>query len=934
MRLPRHFAAFLPLSLLFCSLAFAQNNLHDFTSAAIGGAQSTKLLVSTGVALIGTTPTQIPSAVLTLTASATNYIYVDTVAGTISFNTSGFTATEYPVATAVTDSIHITSLTDDRWGAYAAAGSSAGGTVTSATIAGTSGQLNVAGTCTITTTGTCTISIPSSFYTNASFFPFQSITTTGTSGAATLSGGVLNIPQYPGSGLSGMTATQIPVAATASTITSSIATTNPTYFPFQSLSTTGSNCAGATLSTGALNIPPCTGGGSLPSGNTGLALRNTTGSTTYAAASVAGGIDATQFLTGSVGTCTPGTNDDACIANAIAAVPGTPSSGSGGYAVIDDSNAGAQVWTTNPFKSLLSNGTSNITAPVKCGQLILSGGSTVTTNVPITVPRCWDVKVVSQFGQAATIVASSSWPGIYTTGTVTTAAPTTISSGQYQFVVTGVGTTFTSNVVVGEEFGICQGTNNPGANGPSCGGNGTTTCSVACGTNAAGQLTYGMVLAVTDNTHLIIGTANANTGVANASGVNYVIKAPLIWLGAMGADSGDSGGASATWHGGTISCANKAGCSAFVNFSEQENSSITDVVIENVVDTYLDVEGINAVNSGPYDRMVMNASASCTSATRAIITRIPGSLHPISNTTVNFGGCTTGAGEVAIDFEEGGDLGPGIHFEGNNTSTNIVVDVGENSGGVPMLSCPVYCPQPVNIAAGSHIHDLAVTGTGQTGINMGSNANTQIETENNTVSFTNVIADNARSCNITSGGGDSTVTRYDHLYNNGWFGTAQTTTNACGSGSVFGGTITFNGSTSGSATIGASATGSLLDLNGTNATVSTGGALTVTSCTGCGSGGPGTGTQYTHPYWSTTSALGSVAPTTGYDGVPQVETNSTTADAFTAAPVSAPQGVPVDIESGSTFMVALTDRYKVLNTTNGTTSTAVTVPRRARRASD
>ena len=43
-----------------------------------------------------------------------------------------------------------------------------------------------------------------------------------------------------------------------------------------------------------------------------------------------------------------------------------------------------------------------------------------------------------------------------------------------------------------------------------------------------------------------------------------------------------------------------------------------------------------------------------------------------------------------------------------------------------------------------------------------------------------------------------------------------------------------------------------------------------------GTGGPGTGTQYTHPYWSTTSALGSVAPTTGYDGVPQVETNSTT----------------------------------------------------------
>ena len=99
------------------------------------------------------------------------------------------------------------------------------------------------------------------------------------------------------------------------------------------------------------------------------------------------------------------------------------------------------------------------------------------------------------------------------------------------------------------------------------------------------------------------------------------------------------------------------------------------------------------------------------------------------------------------------------------------------------------------------------------------------------------------------------------------------------------GLATFPGSTSGSATIGASATASLLDLNGTNATVSTGGALTVTSCTGCGSGGPGTGTQYDPAGWATTSTLGSIAPTSGYDAVPQVQTATTTSGAFTAAAI-------------------------------------------------
>jgi hypothetical protein len=63
----------------------------------------------------------------------------------------------------------------------------------------------------------------------SSFQPTLTLTTVGTSGAATLTGATLNVPTPSGSGsssLSGMTATQIPVAATATTVTSS--TSDPT----------------------------------------------------------------------------------------------------------------------------------------------------------------------------------------------------------------------------------------------------------------------------------------------------------------------------------------------------------------------------------------------------------------------------------------------------------------------------------------------------------------------------------------------------------------------------------------------------------------------------------------------------------------------------------------------------------------------------------
>jgi hypothetical protein len=92
-----------------------------------------------------------------------------------------------------------------------------------------------------------------------------------------------------------------------------------------------------------------------------------------------------------------------------------------------------------------------------------------------------------------------------------------------------------------------------------------------------------------------------------------------------------------------------------------------------------------------------------------------------------------------------------------------------------------------------------------------------------------------------------------------------------------------------------------------------------------GGSGPGSGTQYDLSYWATSSTLGSAAPTSGYDGVPQVATNSTTSNVFTAGPTTAPQGVAPNPQTGTTYTYLLTDRLKYVSFSNSS-SIAVTLP--------
>jgi hypothetical protein len=78
-------------------------------------------------------------------------------------------------------------------------------------------------------------------------------------------------------------------------------------------------------------------------------------------------------------------------------------------------------------------------------------------------------------------------------------------------------------------------------------------------------------------------------------------------------------------------------------------------------------------------------------------------------------------------------------------------------------------------------------------------------------------------------------------------------------------------------------------------------------------------------YENATPAAAKLSGPTTPASVPQYLT-STPSGGVAAAPAWALAGVPVDSQSGSTYTIVATDRTNLVNTTNNTTSTAVTIP--------
>lgn len=71
------------------------------------------ITINSGIVIIGTTPTTIPQTVISLTPSATNFIFLNS-SGVITINTSGFTSGCLPICTIVTNSSGILSIVDNR----------------------------------------------------------------------------------------------------------------------------------------------------------------------------------------------------------------------------------------------------------------------------------------------------------------------------------------------------------------------------------------------------------------------------------------------------------------------------------------------------------------------------------------------------------------------------------------------------------------------------------------------------------------------------------------------------------------------------------------------------------------------------------------------------------------------------------------------------
>lgn len=470
-------------------------------------------------------------------------------------------------------------------------------------------------------------------------------------------------------------------------------------------------------------------------------------------------LDVQQFAS----SCIIGANADACIAAAIAAIPANSSR------VLDVSGLGSTITlSANPFVSLQS--TIGLANPLKTGVLRFNANQTVTTNGPIVVPTGWKVEALPNRwainGSGPVFIPGPSYPPCWGIAApcntavevvgATTSAPTN-SGFQSLFAVTPAsGTPFTSSMLQ-SHFGVCvsASTNPIGATGAAC-GNQPLGCAVAgcatgsfagtaCNSDGSGSggnfpcRAFGLIVGVnlpaalpngcgSSNCLLVSGpqAGSAQNPIANTNSVNYVIFAPVVTLGDFGSSAFNQG---IQWIGGSIQtgltqnlATGGAAPVATANYNSQEESyfAFTQNIIQGTGQAVGQDLELADFNSGDYNNNIITASGNCNPATILLVNRgdISSSyLRPWWNSTLTGSPCNSGAGvNVAVDWETGATLGPGVHFE-NGTGSPIDVDAND------AVTCPVFCPMAKKNIQNAEFVDLNSTTGTPTLLKIGGTAN-------------------------------------------------------------------------------------------------------------------------------------------------------------------------------------------------------------------
>ena len=231
--------------------------------------------------------TSVANGTVALFASGTNYVE-STTAGVVSVNSTAFTVGRIQLYTIVTGTSSVTSYTDQRAYGFSAA---SGAAVSSVSVVSANGLGGTVATPTTTPAITLTTSITGVLKGNGTAISAASsstdyqvpitLTTTGSSGAATLVAGALNIPSYSGGGAGSVTSASV-VSANGFAGTVATATSTPAITISTSISGllkgNGTAISAATAGTDYLSPPS---GTSILKGASGSGLQNATADVDY-----------------------------------------------------------------------------------------------------------------------------------------------------------------------------------------------------------------------------------------------------------------------------------------------------------------------------------------------------------------------------------------------------------------------------------------------------------------------------------------------------------------------------------------------------------------------------------------------------------------------------------------------------------------------------